>query len=101
MARKRMVTRTIEQTTAKIMCLDVSTAEVTINEYKIGGAFTDAELLTKMKSLYETESFKLVHVEGNTTEEMLLGMTEEDFIRYASVLPPRKEYSDSEAGLEK
>lgn len=101
MARKRMVTRTIEQTTAKIMCLDVSTAEVTINEYKIGGTFTDSALLAKMKTLYETETFKLVHVETNTTEELLLGMTEEDFIRYATVLPPRKDYSESESDFEK
>lgn len=96
MARKRMVTRTIEQTTAKIMCLDVTTAEVTINEFKIGGNYTDSALLAKMKTLYETDTFKLVHVELNTVEELLLGMPEEDFIRYAQVLPPRKVADDLE-----
>lgn len=30
MARKRMVTRTVEQTTAQVMTLDVTTAEVQV-----------------------------------------------------------------------
>lgn len=94
MARERMVTRTVTQTTAKVMCLDVTTAEVTINEYTIGGTYTDTDLLKKCKSLFETEDFKLVHIESTKVEEILLGMTEEDFIHYATVLPPRKTQGD-------
>ena len=90
MARERMVTRTVTQTTAKIMCLNVKTAEVTINEYTIGGTYTESDLLKKCKKLFETVEFKLVHIESSKVEEILLGMTEEDFIRYASVLPPKK-----------
>lgn len=37
MARKRMVTRTVEQTTAQVMTLDVTTAEVQVRTYDIGG----------------------------------------------------------------
>ena len=94
MARERMVTRTVTQTTAKIMCLNVTTAEVTINEYTIGGIYTEADLLKKCKALFETDEFKLVHIEQSKVEEILLGMTEEDFIRYATVLPPRKLQGD-------
>lgn len=94
MARERMVTRTVPQTTAKVMCLDVTTAEVTINEYTIGGTYTDTDLLKKCKSLFETEDFKLVHIESTKVEEILLGMTEEDFIHYATVLPHRKTQGD-------
>lgn len=89
MARKRMVTRTIEQTTAQVMTIDVTTAEVQIKEYPIGGRFTDEELLKKLKKLFETDTFKLVHIESQSCEEVLLGMDEEDFIRLAQVLPPR------------
>lgn len=89
MARKRMVTRTIEQTTAQVMALDVTTVEVQVKSYSIGGRFNDEELLKKLKKLYETDTLKLVHIESQTCEEVLLGMDEEDFIRLAQVLPPR------------
>lgn len=89
MARVRMVTRTIEQTTAKVMTLDVTTAEVHIAEYPIGGRYTDEELLKKLQKLFQTETLKLVHIESQKCEEVLLGMTEEDFIKHAQVLPSR------------
>jgi len=89
MARQRMITRTVEQTMCNVMQLNVVTAEVTIKEYTIGGVYTNEELLKKLKDLYETEEEKLVHIESQKTEELLLGMTEEDFIRLATVLPPR------------
>lgn len=89
MARKRMVTRTIQQTTAEVMTVNITTAEVTINTYKIGGVYTPEDLLKKLKSIFETETLKLVHIESIEIEEVLLGMEEEDFIRLAKVLPPR------------
>ena len=88
--RERMVKRTVIQTTAKVMCLNVTTVEVIINEYTIGGTYTESDLLKKCKTLFETEELKLVHIESSTVSDILLGMTEEDFIRYATVLPPRK-----------
>jgi len=92
--RERMVTRTVTQTTANVMCLNITTAEVTINEYTIGGTYTDSDLLKKCKKLFETDEFKVVVIESSKVEEILLGMTEEDFIRYATVLPPRKVQGD-------
>lgn len=89
MARKRMVTRTVMQTTAEVMTLDVTTAEVQVQSYGIGGQYTDEELLKKLKKLFQTETLKLVHVESQECKELLLGMDEEDFIRLAKVLPPR------------
>lgn len=89
MARQRMVTRTIEQTTSEVMTIDVTTAEVHVSTYYIGGKYTDEELLKKLKKLFETDTIKLVHIESQACEEVLLGMTEEDFIKFAQVLPPR------------
>lgn len=91
MARERMITRAVTQTTAKVMCLNVTTAEVSINDYTIGGAYTESDLLKRCKKLFETDEFKVVHIESSKVEEILVGMTEEDFIRYAIVLPPRKQ----------
>ena len=89
MARKRMITRTVMQTTADVMTLDVTTAEVQIRSYDIGGQYTDEELLNKLQKLFQTDTLKLVHIESQTCNELLLGMDEEDFIRLAKVLPPR------------
>ena len=96
MARARMVTRTIEQTTAEVMTINVTNAEVKISKYTIAGKYTGEELLSKLKAIYETETIKLVHVESQSVDELLLGMSEEDFIRLATVLPPRKQYNTSE-----
>lgn len=89
MARKRMVTRTVEQTTAQVMTLDVTTADVQVRTYDIGGKYTDAELLKKLQKIFQTDTLKLVHIEEQACKEVLLGMYEEDFIRLAQVLPPR------------
>lgn len=89
MARKRMVTRTVEQTTAQVMTLDVTTADVQVHTYDIGGKYSDEDLLKKLQKLFQTDTLKLVHIESQTCNEVLLGMDEEDFIRLAKVLPPR------------
>ena len=89
MTRKRMITRTIMQTTAKVMTLNVTTAEVQILTYVIGGQYTDDELLKKLQWIFQTNELKLVHIESQVCNELLVGMSEEDFIRYAEVLPPR------------
>lgn len=84
-----MVTRTLEQTTAQVMTLDVTTAEVQVKPYAMGGRYTDEEALKYLKKLFETDTFKLVYIESQTCEEILLGMDEDDFIRLAQVLPAR------------
>ena len=89
MARKRMITRTVEQTTAQVMTIDVTTAGVQICTYDIGGRYTDEELLKKLQNLFQTDTLKLVHIESQVCKEVLLGMEEEEFIRLAKVLPPR------------
>lgn len=94
MARKRMVTRTVEQTTAQVMTLDVTTAEVQVITYDIGGQYTDEELLKKLQRIFQTDTLKLVHIESQTCNEVLLGMDEEEFIRLAKVLPPRNSNND-------
>lgn len=89
MARKRMITRTIEQTTAKVMTLNVVTAEVTITPYTISGELTGDALLKALQDTYQTDTMKLVHVLESTVESVLYGMEEEEFIKLAKVLPKR------------
>lgn len=89
MARKRMVTRTIEQTTAKVMTLNIVTADVTITPYTISGELTGDALLKALQDTYQTDTMKLVHVLESTVESVLYGMEEEEFIKLAKVLPKR------------
>lgn len=96
MARKRMVTRTIMQTSAEVMTLDIETAEVQIRSYDIGGQYTDEELLKKLQGIFQTNTLKLVHIESQSCNEVLLGMEEEEFIRLAKVLPPRNTSKDED-----
>jgi hypothetical protein len=84
-----MVTRTIEQTTAKVMTLNVVTAEVTITPYTISGELTGDALLKALQDTYQTDTMKLVHVLESTVESVLYGMEEEEFIKLAKVLPKR------------
>lgn len=96
MARKRMVTRTVEQTTAQVMTLDITTAEVQVSTYDIGGKYTDEELLKKLQKIFQTDTLKLVHVESQSCNKVLLGMDEEEFIRLAKVLPPRNSNNEED-----
>lgn len=97
MAREKMVTRTVTQTTAEVMTIDVTTAEVQIREYTIGGSYESNEiLLKKLQKLFQTDTFKLVNINTTKVEDLLLGMPEEDFIRYARVLPRNTKESEVE-----
>ena len=90
MARERMVTRTVELTIAEVMTLDTTTAEVRVIAYEIGGGLTDnSAILKAVKKLHETDTFKCVAVQSVSVKEILYGMTEQEFIAHAKVLPPR------------
>ena len=88
MAKERMVTRTIEVTTYSVMTLNIETAEPLVIDYKITGT-VNADPLRYLKKLYETDTLKLVAITSEERETALYGMTEQDFIRLAEVLPPR------------
>ena len=90
MARERMVTRTITNTTYKIMCVDTTKCEVTIEQFNTTDEFTDDEKALKhFRKTHETDTKKLVKIESVETTEQLYGMTELEFLQYAKLLPPR------------
>lgn len=96
MARIRMITRTVNVTEVEVMCLTVSTAKVSTEKFKLSGNITEsAEALKLIKKHYETKDFKPTAVLSLSTEEVLYGMSEEQFIKLAEVLPPRKLYGEN------
>ena len=91
MARTSMVTRTIVTTKAVIMCLDVEAGEPFNKEVTLPRTYKDEKaLLKKVKPLVETDTIKAVHVVDTEEVETLYGMTEQEFIENAQVLPARQ-----------
>lgn len=96
MARTPMVTRTIITTKANVLCLNIEQGEPCNKIVEVPRTYkTDEELLNKVKSVAETETEKCVHIVDKEEIETLYGMTEQDFIEHATVLPPRGEKTDS------
>ena len=90
MARERMVTRTITNTTYKVMSVNTETCEVSILPYATGEEFVDDEKALKfLRKKHETDTLKLVKIESIETTEQLYGMSEVEFMQYAKLLPPR------------
>lgn len=98
MARTPMVTRTIVTTKANVLCLNIEQGEPFNKVVEVPRTYkTDEELLNKVKSVAETETEKCVHIVDKEEIETLYGMTEQDFIEHAVVLPPRGEKTDDTA----
>lgn len=95
MARVRMITRTIESTTASCMCINPLTGTVSHNDYTISQSYTDPTLILKhVKKVYETETNIIVAVEKSEIHETLYGMLEQKFMELAEILPPRTQTED-------
>lgn len=92
-----MVTRTVMVTEVEVMCLNVTNAQVEINTYELSGTYTDNNVLLKaIKKVYETDELKCVSVQETKEKEILYGMKEIDFIRLATILPPRNSKESQE-----
>lgn len=91
MARVPQVTRTIPTTIVTIFCVnteDRSTFEQTITlprTYK-----DEVKMMKAVEKALEGEPIKAVSITGYEVQETLYGMTEQEFIKNATVLPPRE-----------
>ena len=94
MARKRMVTRTIQTTKVNVLCMDTQTCEACNKDVVLPRTFNDKDKVLKaVKAVVDTPTFKAVDVVDVQTVETLYGMNEQKFINEAVVLDPetRKE----------
>ena len=91
MARERSVTRTINVTTIKAVCMDLSDNNaVQIKSLDITGEKPTQDIaLKQLKKYYETDTFKVVAIQEMSTVEKLYGMTEVEFLKYAKELDPQ------------
>lgn len=90
MARERMITRTVCNGVFDVMTVNTETKEVANYEISVPSynSLNEKQVLSIITSELPSP---LVHVMHNLvrTEDVLYGMTEVDFMRYAKVLPPR------------
>lgn len=90
MARIPMVTRTIVTTKATLLCLDIEKGEPFNEVITLPRTYKDDKALMKQVSkMFDNDTRKAVHVVAKEEVETLYGMTEQEFITLAKVLPPR------------
>ena len=90
MARVPMVTRTITATKVTALCLNIETAEPFNKTVTLSGTFKDEKAMMKAaEKVINSDTEKAVHILYSEEIETLYGMTEQEFIEKAKVLPPR------------
>lgn len=97
MARERMVTRTVATVEYACMTVNTTTRKVEDITVSIPSGMTMTEKARQKAisdALPETNTF--VQVTSESVKEILYGMTEDEFIKYAKVMPPRTK-ADSES----
>ena len=97
MGRIAMVTRTINFTQVTALTVDVVAQATATQVFTLSGTFADNDKLIKaLKKEYESDTVKIVSVIDADVQERLYGMTEQEFMSLAKVLPPRKTYGINE-----
>lgn len=95
MSRKRMVTRTIKSRTVTVLGIDIETAEPSNKEVTYTPIIENtAKELAKVKSLIETDTYKVATIVNRVDTEQVLGMTEQFFLEHAE--PVQRGKADEE-----
>lgn len=90
MARAPQVTRTIQTTKVIALCLDIKEQKPYDKEIVLSGTYKDDKAIMKaLANLINDDTNKVVHVKSTEVQETLYGMSEQEFIAHAKVLPPR------------
>lgn len=90
MARVPQVTRTIQTTNVSVLCMDIQNREPVNIDVVLPRTYKDDETMLKaVKKIAETDTIKPVQIVSSMVQETLYGMSEQDFISHAEVLPPR------------
>ena len=96
MARAPQVTRTIQTTHCTVLCMDIENREPCNKDVVLPRTYKDENAMLKaVKKVIETDNLKAVQVVSSMVQETLYGMSEQDFIEHATILPPRKDYSNN------
>ena len=96
MARAPQVTRTIQTTHCTVLCMDIENREPCNKDVVLPRTYKDENAMLKaVKKVIETDNLKAVQVVSSKVQDTLYGMSEQDFIEHATILPPRKDYTNN------
>lgn len=91
MARQPQVTRTITTTVCNVLCVDTEKKDTKTIEVTLPRTYANEKAMLKAIEKAPIENnLKPVQVEDFKVVETLYGMSEQDFITHATVLPPRE-----------
>lgn len=100
MKKEKMITRTFTRTHFEMMTVNTTTCEVSVTDEIMDAVFkTDADLLKHCQSIYNNEETTVVKCSITTTEDVLIGLSESDFLKYGTVLPPRPVSQQKKVGV--
>ena len=85
-----MITRTVEETTCKTLCINLTTNETEIRTFITGKVSNSAEALSVIQRKFDNATRKALYVLEMGVSTKLYGMPEDMFIKYATLLPDRK-----------
>ena len=94
MKKERMITRTITSTVCTCLAVDITTAEVKDELVILSGEYKSDSERTAAAVAQSTDTLKIVSIKHYDVLETLYGMPESLFMKYATPLPPRKNYSE-------
>ena len=90
MARVPMVTRTIPTTAAQIVCVNVEDRSVFEQIITLPRTYKDEnKLMKQIEAVLKNEPVKPIGILKTEVHETLYGMSEQDFIKNATVLDPK------------
>ncbi len=90
MARVPMVTRTIPTTIVRIFCVNTADRSTFEQNLTLPRTYKDeTKMMKAVEKVLKGEPIKAVSIVSYEVQETLYGMTEQEFIRTAQVLPPR------------
>lgn len=96
MPRIPQVTRTLKTTRATVMCIDLTTQETFTQDVVLIRSYKDERQILKQASKQlNSDTVRAVYVVKYHVEETLYGMTEQEFIKVAKVLPSRNTTSET------
>lgn len=99
MARLAMVTRTVTETTLAIKCANTETEAFETVEAIVAGDYKEDTATLKTvarKAIKDRKELVFMSCTIVSKKETLYGMSEEEFVANATVLPPRGNKQDAE-----
>ena len=95
MPRVPMVTRTIKTTKANVLCVSIVENKTFEQEVALPRTYKDEKsLMKKVKAVLENDNIKPVRVISTEEVVTLYGISEQEFIQLAKIMPPRTANSE-------